>query len=54
MRLYLELARRSFQQTLTYRAAALAGIFTNGVFGVMIASVFLALYQSQGMEQRHG
>ncbi len=47
MRLYLELARRSFQQTLTYRGAALAGIFTNGVFGIMIASVFLALYQSQ-------
>jgi ABC-2 type transport system permease protein len=46
--LYLELARRSFQQTLTYRGATLAGIFTNGIFGVMIASVFLALYRSQG------
>jgi ABC-2 type transport system permease protein len=48
VRLYLELARRAFQQTLTYRGAALAGIFTNGIFGIMIASVFLALYQSQG------
>lgn len=48
MRLYAELAKRSFQQTITYRAATLAGIFTNGIFGVMIASVFLALYQSQG------
>jgi ABC-2 type transport system permease protein len=47
MRLYLELARRAFQQTLAYRGAALAGIFTNGIFGIMIASVFLALYQSQ-------
>lgn len=47
MRLYIELARRSFQQTLTYRGAALAGIFTNGIFGIMIASVFLALYQSR-------
>jgi ABC-2 type transport system permease protein len=47
MRLYLELARRSFQQQFAYRAAALAGIFTNGIFGIMIASVFLALYQSQ-------
>ncbi len=47
MRLYLELARRSFAQTLAYRGAALAGIFTNGIFGIMIASVFLALYQSQ-------
>ena len=48
MRLYVELARRSFQQTITYRAATLAGIFTNGIFGIMIASVFLALYRSQG------
>lgn len=47
MRLYLELARRSFQQTLTYRGAALAGTFTNGIFGIMIASMFLALYHSQ-------
>lgn len=46
MRLYLELARRSFRQLLTYRGAALAGIFTNAIFGVMIASVYLALYQS--------
>jgi ABC-2 type transport system permease protein len=48
MRLYLELARRSFQQQFAYRGATLAGIFTNGVFGVMIASVFLALYRSEG------
>ncbi len=47
MRLYLELARRSFRQQLTYRGAALAGIFTNGIFGVMIASVYLGLYRSQ-------
>lgn len=48
MRLYLELARRSFQQQLAYRGATLAGIFTNSIFGIMIASVFLALYRSQG------
>jgi ABC-2 type transport system permease protein len=48
MRLYIELARRSFQQTITYRAATLAGIFVNGVFGIMVASVYLALYASQG------
>jgi ABC-2 type transport system permease protein len=47
MRLYLELARRSFQQQLSYRGAALAGIFTNGIFGVMIASIYLAFYHSQ-------
>lgn len=47
MRLYLELARRSFQQQFSYRAAAIAGIFTNGIFGIMIASIFLAFYRSQ-------
>ena len=46
MRLYYEFGIRAFQQTLTYRAAALAGIFTNGVFGVMIASIYLAFYAS--------
>ena len=44
MRLYLEVARRSFRRHLTYRAATLAGLFTNAVFGVLIASVFSALY----------
>lgn len=50
MRLYLELARRSFQQQFAYRGTALAGIFTNGIFGIMIASVFLVLYTSQGSD----
>ncbi len=48
MRLYLELARTSFQQQFAYRAATLAGLFTNSIFGVMIASIFLAFYASQG------
>jgi ABC-2 type transport system permease protein len=47
MRLYLELARRSFQQQFSYRGATLAGIFTNGIFGIMIASIYLAFYRSQ-------
>lgn len=47
MRLYLELARRSFQRHLAYRAATLAGLFTNAVFGVLIASVFVALYRGR-------
>lgn len=45
MRIYLEVARRSFRRHLTYRAATLAGLFTNAVFGVLITSVFLALYR---------
>lgn len=48
MRLYLELARRAFRQQLAYRGATLAGIFTNAIFGMMIASVYLGLYRSQG------
>ena len=48
MRLYLEVARRSFRRHLAYRAATLAGIFTNTIFGVMIAAVFAALYQGRG------
>lgn len=44
MRMYIELAKKSFQQQLSYRVATLAGLFTNSVFGVMLASVYLALY----------
>jgi len=48
MRLYLEVANRAFRQQLTYRAATLAGLFTNGVFGVFLATVFIAFYRSNG------
>ncbi len=48
MRLYMELAKRSFQQQLTYRSAALAGVFTNSIFGLMISGVYMGLYASQG------
>lgn len=48
MRVYVELARRSFQRHLAYRQATIAGIFTNAVFGVLIASVYGALYRSRG------
>lgn len=47
MRMYWELAKRSFQQQFAYRAATLAGLFTNSVFGVMLSSVYLALYWDQ-------
>lgn len=43
MRLYAELAKRSFRRWATYRAATLAGIFTNSVFGFIRASVLLAV-----------
>lgn len=47
MRIYLELARLAFQQQFAYRAATLAGLFTNSVWGVMLASIYLGLYWSQ-------
>lgn len=47
MRLYVEIARRSFQRHLAYRSATLAGLFTNSVFGALLAAVYLALYNGQ-------
>ncbi len=44
MRLYLELVKLAFQRTLTYRAAALAGLATNLFFGLLRAAVMVALY----------
>lgn len=46
--LYLQVARQSFRRHLAYRGATLAGLFTNAVFGVLIASVYTALYRSRG------
>jgi ABC-2 type transport system permease protein len=48
VRLYVELARRSFQRHLAYRAATLAGLFTNAVFGTLISAVYAALYDDRG------
>lgn len=47
VRIYLELAQRSFRQQFAYRAATLAGLFTNSIFGVLLASVYMALYANQ-------
>lgn len=47
MRMYWELAKKSFQQQFAYRAATLAGLFTNSVFGVMLSFVYLALFWDQ-------
>ena len=43
MRLFLEIARRSFRRHLTYRVATVAGLTTNVFFGLLRASVLLAL-----------
>lgn len=47
MRLYVEVARSSFRRYLAYRSATLAGLFTNSVFGALLASVYIALYQDR-------
>lgn len=44
VRLFWELARRSFQRHLTYRAATLAGLATNLFFGFLRVAVMVALY----------
>ncbi|HVV36258.1 MAG TPA: ABC-2 family transporter protein [Acidimicrobiales bacterium] len=46
MRVYVEVARRSFRRFSTYRAATVAGIFTNSVFGMIRAAVFIAVVKT--------
>lgn len=42
--MYLAVATRGFRRYATYRAATLAGVFTNTVFGIIIAYTFIALW----------
>ncbi|MGW4646029.1 ABC transporter permease [Kitasatospora sp. NPDC004289] len=46
-RLYLGVAAGAFRRYSTYRAATLAGVFTNTVFGFVLAYTFLALWQAR-------
>jgi ABC-2 type transport system permease protein len=43
--LYVAVALRSFRRYSTYTAATLAGIFTNSVFGVIIAFSYIAVWK---------
>lgn len=45
--LYFRLFRYGFRRHATYRAAAVAGAFTNTVFGVLRAYVLIALWQAR-------
>ena len=47
MNLFIEFTKRSFRRTLTYRAAALAGLVTNFFFGLLRVAVLLALFGDQ-------
>lgn len=42
--LYVAVAARSFRRYSTYRAATVAGIFANSVFGVIFSYAYLALW----------
>jgi ABC-2 type transport system permease protein len=49
MQLFFQIARLSFQRQLTYRTANFAGLITNLFFGLLRASVMVALYQGRGV-----
>ena len=44
--LHVAVATRAFRRYSTYRAATLAGIFTNSVFGVIYSYAYLALWDA--------
>ncbi|HLF27647.1 MAG TPA: ABC-2 family transporter protein [Anaerolineae bacterium] len=44
MRLYVELAKKSFQRQVAYRSATLAGFATNLFFGALRAAVMIAVF----------
>ena len=44
MRLYYEIALRSFRRATTYRSAYIAGVLTNAFFGALRSFVYIAIY----------
>ncbi len=48
MRLYYEIALRSFRRATTYRSAYVAGILTNAFFGALRSFVYIAVYGAGG------
>jgi ABC-2 type transport system permease protein len=44
LRLYFEIARRSFRRATAYRSAYIAGLLTNAFFGALRCFVYIALY----------
>jgi ABC-2 type transport system permease protein len=47
VQLFWQITKRSYQRYLTYRAATLAGLLTNFFFGILRASILVALYGVQ-------
>jgi len=48
--LYAALVRLAFRRQLAYRTANLAGLLTNAFFGLLRASLFIALFTSSGTQ----
>ncbi len=48
MRLYFEIARRSFHRAATYRGAYLAGLLTNAFFAALMTFVYRAIFGAGG------
>lgn len=48
MRLYYEIALRSFRRASAYRSAYIAGLLTNAFFGAVLSFVYLAIYGAGG------
>ncbi|WP_190080240.1 ABC transporter permease [Streptomyces longisporoflavus] len=46
-RLYAAVARSGFRRYATYRTATLAGVFTNTVFGLILAYTYIALWDER-------
>ncbi len=44
---YLAVAQQSFKRQAAYRLAMVAGIFTNTVFGIVLAAVLLAVFRAR-------
>jgi ABC-2 type transport system permease protein len=47
MRIYVEVARATARRMTTYRGATFAGVFTNTVFGFLLAYVLLAVFRER-------
>jgi ABC-2 type transport system permease protein len=48
MRLYYEVALRSFRRATAYRSAYIAGLLTNAFFGALRCFIYIALYRAGG------
>ena len=48
MRLYYEIAVRSFRRAAVYRGAYIAGLLTNAFFGALMSFVYRAIYGASG------